>query len=207
MPVRSIRSGAFLFPPEVAAYMKAQKGIDAFEARFKAYPIAVEQEFETLSEWLPDACESFMDIGCGLGLVDVLIARATGAKTIFMMDGDGSVMPKMGFKSGTRAWGNVRMGQMLVQKNLPTSVKVATLTPDPTHRLSVDLIVSLKSWGHHYPVETYLDLAKASLSEGGVLILDLRRGRGGRETLEKAGFCHLDTVFENPKRQRMVFAR
>lgn len=41
--------------------------------------------------------------------------------------------------------------------------------------LPLDLVISLVSWGFHFPVSTYLDQVHDLLREGGRLILDLRK--------------------------------
>ena len=60
---------------------------------------------------------------------------------------------------------------------------------------SADLVMSLLSWGFHYPVETYLDAARSILTSGGregnntgILVLTLRNGQGQESTLAKCGF-------------------
>lgn len=87
-------------------------------------------------------------------------------------------------------------------------VPVRTWPPDPGLTIPCELIYSNCSWGHHYPIETYLDLARRSLRAGGVLIVDLRRGEkaehgervlgdhfGRLGTIESPGKKYLRTVW------------
>jgi len=48
---------------------------------------------------------------------------------------------------------------------------------------SFDVVYSLLSYGHHYPVSTYLDDVFRLLKSGGVLILDLRATGYGRRAI------------------------
>ncbi len=48
---------------------------------------------------------------------------------------------------------------------------------------SFDLVISLISWGFHYPVSTYARPVYGALAPHGVLILDVRRGTAGKDEL------------------------
>jgi len=48
-------------------------------------------------------------------------------------------------------------------------------------RCGIDVVISLISWGFHYPVETCLDRVHEMLNPGGRLILDVRKQTGGVE--------------------------
>jgi len=62
----------------------------------------------------------------------------------------------------------------------------------------VDLVLSLISWGFHYPVGVYLERVYDLLDEGGVLILDIRRDTDGVDVLVKK-FDDYRTVLETRK--------
>src|SRR5690606_19099196 len=63
-----------------------------------------------------------------------------------------------------------------------TQIKTVDIGTQPFPREpKFDLVVSLISWGFHYPVDTYLEDVTSSLAPHGTLILDLRRGSGGIE--------------------------
>src|SRR5690606_38151004 len=49
----------------------------------------------------------------------------------------------------------------------------------------VDSVVSLISWGWHYPVSTYLEPVRSALPPGGRLILHIRPRTGGEEELRR----------------------
>ena len=68
------------------------------------------------------------------------------------------------------------------------------------------LMVSLISWGFHYPIATYLNLVVERLNEGGRLILDVRRESGGREA-RASPFAACDVICEDAKFERVLCQR
>ncbi len=70
----------------------------------------------------------------------------------------------------------------------------------------VDLVISLISWGFHYPVATYLDRTHELLKPGGRLILDVRKGTGGLEEI-RAKYGNATVISAEKKRQRIVATR
>ena len=65
---------------------------------------------------------------------------------------------------------------------------------------TVDLILSLHSWGFHYPISVYLDPVNKILSPNGKIIIDIRRGKENGE-LENFQITRIDTQL---KRERVV---
>ena len=66
-----------------------------------------------------------------------------------------------------------------------------------------DIIISLISWGFHYPVSTYLDECCKKLNENGVLIIDVRKNVGGEKELG-ARFSNIKVIFEGKKYRRLL---
>lgn len=120
--------------------------------------------------------KSMLDIGCGLGLSSILIAKYSNMKYLGLLDGDGSGELFHDYRSEALAWNDVRIAGGLARAILhDTGCKVETFIQGKHPvKIPVDLIVSFKSWGTHYPVMTYLPLAAESLEPGGHIILDLR---------------------------------
>jgi SAM-dependent methyltransferase len=194
----------FTITDEAVKYMGADDAA-RFGHRLPYYTQRVREEAEQLRPWLKPV-ESFLDIGCGLGLIDALIAEITGAQFIHMMDGTGDNGNRvMGYNDGTKAWADVHVGAGLVAAN--TTCAVHAHVADHMSTIPVNLIVSFKSWAHHYPVETYLPLALRSLKPGGRVIVDLRNGKGGREVLEANGFKVIGSFIASPKCVRTILER
>lgn len=93
----------------------------------------------------------------------------------------------------------VANGVPAAQITLLEAVPGFTLPPE----LRFDLVISLISWGYHYPVETYLDQVHAALNPGGHLILDVRKGHGGEDALRRK-FGALHIIHEDSKQARCL---
>ncbi len=178
----------------------SQGSIEAFEEKSK-------RDYDTIKDWFPSELNSVLDIGCGLGGVDILIGQNTNISVINLMDGDGTEDKKVGFNDDCKAWFDRKLARNLVAANVKCSVRA--FQPNPLLTIRTDLIISLKSWGHHFPITTYLDLAKRSLRSSGRVILDIRRKHidDATQIMKDAGFLRLHATYETPKCQRIIFYR
>lgn len=199
----------FKYPPHVMAYLdlnaKATEPADRLD-RFEALLL---EHFEALLPFVEArGLKSILDIGCGLGGMDVLLANKLGFEDIHLMDGDGSGIKLSGYKLDTKAWASVDAGFAFVTANVPTSMRVTGHHANPSLRVGVDLVFSSRSWGHHYPIGTYLKLAKRALKPGGLLVTDIRTNTDGADVLKNAGFRRVGRVPDQSlKCQRLVFER
>ena len=64
-------------------------------------------------------------------------------------------------------------------------------------------MVSYKSWGFHYPLETYLSWVVNHLQEHSVLSCDVRKETGGLELLEQQ-FGEVMILSEESKHHRIL---
>lgn len=142
-----------------------------------------------------DPPSSILDIGCGCAIYDALLAQH-GVKKFILIDGDGSRHPRKKYGGIDRPWGNVNMGVAYMTRHAPGAhvSAIALNSVDQVRGMNekfkadVDLVLSIRSWCHHYPAETYAKLAWRSLKYGGRLIVDIRKGRGNFEYLVAHGF-------------------
>lgn len=161
------------FPSEVIDYLKCRKGTVDFAGQVKrGY-----RQYLTLKS-LPFP-RSVLDIGCGLGVIDVFLARA-GVQEIHLMDGDGSGERRDDYGADVEAWNDVRLAEQMVRWNAPARTEIYTHQANPNLRVNVDMIISFKSWGTHYPISVYASLARHCLAEGGLVVLDIRKGETWR---------------------------
>ena len=162
------------FPDEVSNYLRKRKLSGQGELQDQ-----IRRAYKQLLTLIPliDASlpQSILDIGCGLGCVDVLLARL-GVKVVHLMDGDGTALRRDDYAVNMEAWNDVKLAADIVQMNAPADTVVHAHRVDPDLYASVEMIISFKSWGTHYPVATYLPLAQRCLKPGGLLVLDLRKG-------------------------------
>lgn len=170
------------------------------EARFgkervkSLYAQEMKNEFLTLVDALPKQCSALLDIGCGIAGVDAFLYRhfsqQEGDSThVYLLDKT-EIEDKVyyQFNDKTAFYNSLDLAQAtLTESGVPAeSVHLKSATDDNQIDIEqpLDLVLSLRSWGYHYPVETYLDNAYDRLAIGGVLILDLSRGNTGMEVLK-----------------------
>jgi len=98
---------------------------------------------------------------------------------------------------------------MLTVNGIPAA-RVHLVSARESHEIPtdarIDLVVSLISWGFHYPIDMYLEQVYDLMNDGGVLVTDLRRGTDGLRSLQKM-FGRVDIILEKEKLQRVVARR
>lgn len=138
---------------------------------------------------------SILDLGCGWAIIDILIARHAPVTTVHLVDGDGIVEERSGFKDDTQAWADVRHGGSIVRANLGSSVEVIEHFANPDAiDVQVDLVISCRSWAHHYPVSIYADTVRRCLKPGGHVITDVRNGTKGLSQLQEIGLVIVEQI-------------
>jgi len=180
-------------------------------ARVKAlYENDMRQEYASIKDFLPETCSSIMDIGCGVAGIDVFLNKHyQGLAPKFNLLDKTQTEPAVFYKFKTRAafYNSLAVAKtMLMSNNIPenrVNLIEATDNNDININSSVDLIISLISWGFHYPVETYLDRAYEVLNEGGTLIIDVRKGTNGLDLI-KNKFGKVDIIGSGEKYQRIL---
>ena len=162
-------------------------------------------DYDEIAPWLPPQFDSILDIGCGGAWVDIFIAIKHGLKAVHLMDGETVGEKRNGFHDAGLPWWSVEPGAARVRAR--TKAQVFTHKPDPSLTIPVDVVMSLKSWAHHYPASHYLPLAQRSLSPGGLLIVDIRRDTDGERTIADGGFQKIGSREHGDKCQRVVYGR
>lgn len=159
-------------------------------------------------DWLPLNPKAILEIGPGSGWLALEMAEKFPDAVIHLMDGDGTASRRASYREKMEAWNDRQDAIDYVLERIPR-VNLVAHGPDPKKTIPVDAIVSLQSWGYHYPVETYLPLARRSLTLGGRIILDHRlnhqRARGGEQVMQAAGYKRLAVLDEKFKYQRVVW--
>lgn len=158
------------------------------------HDLQVEEDYFAMKNWLPEKVKDVLDIGCGNPpRIDVWLGNHYGANTnIHLMDGEKRIRPigkeQVGYnKHGTQPWKSRHEAVLFLQDRLP-NCKIYSYPANPSLLIPCDLIISRRAWGHHFPVKTYIALARASLRREGRIVVDIRRETDGIETFERSGF-------------------
>jgi cyclopropane fatty-acyl-phospholipid synthase-like methyltransferase len=148
---------------------------------------------------------ALLDIGCGPGVTSIMLAARLDLR-LYLMDGVQGEK-RMGYSEHRKAWQDTTITRQLAEAN---KVQFEIIEPDPSATFEVQFIMSLLSWGHHYPVSTYIELAKRSLPAGGGMVIDLRKGRwapNALRELSEQGFESIALLDQTNKLERRFFVR
>jgi SAM-dependent methyltransferase len=195
----TISGGAF-------AYLSVQQGAindlasdrTAWEA---AYHARLFETYQSIAPFLPVRCPQLLDIGSGLGGIDVLVSRHyRGKVTACLMDGTDD-SPICTSHAGT--FNSERVTRAFMADN---GVGIRYYAPGSELEDNFALVMSFASWCFHYPPAKYLDLVRNSLTKKGALILDVRRAREDWKEKLASAFSEKARAFEGRKFDRMVYA-
>jgi SAM-dependent methyltransferase len=179
--------GSVLFKPAVHI-----EGAIGRRRIVEAYSADMAGELASIAPHLPQPCLRVLDIGCGIAGIDLLLYRHLegGLESLHLLDRT-AVAPRVfyGFRSAGAFYNSLSVARrLLVSNGVPDDI-IHTMEVGEDLRIPMegplDLVISLISWGFHYPVETYLEQAHALLRAGGRLILDVRKGQGGEQQIAR----------------------
>lgn len=200
-------SGPLIVESGHLEYLALQKGkisdlATDLPAWTAAYNALIERDFRAIEPWIPKLCRSILDIGGGLGAIDVLLVRKYGITCeVCILDGE-SDPPVMNLHRTT--FNDMRVTADFLKKN--GVEHFSYYVPDKLENpRPFDLIISLGSWCFHYAPETYLDFVRSCCRAGTTLIVDVRKGKPEwSRALEKI-FRLRAVLHLRPKFDRMVF--
>lgn len=144
--------------------------------------MVIQNDYNIFSKHIPNTVKKWMDIGCGLGLINIFIHKKIPNGIMYLLDktllekdkrliGYDSVQT-FGFYNSLEA-----AKELLISNNVKEE-NIHLVTPDnisiPDNDL--DLVLSRFSWCFHYPYSVYADIVHSKLVSGGRLILDVRKG-------------------------------
>jgi len=184
-----------------------------FGARIKRlFSADMEREYETIKAYLPQAPKAILDIGCGVAGIDVMLNNhykaIKSSPGIYLLDKT-ELNDKVyyGIQKKAAYYNSLDIAKnILIDNGVEASrINMQEVSEDPKifPGTKFDLIISLISWGFHYPVETYLDQVFDILNQGGTLIIDIRKSTGGEE-LVKNKFGSYKVIYEAQKHRRIL---
>ena len=138
----------------------------------------IKSEFESLIEYLPENATNIMDIGCGIGLIDIFINNHyKNCEKFYLLDKN-SIDNKVvyGFSENYESYNiNNITKNFLINNNIKES-KINIIDVDSEFYIkphSIDLCISLVSMGYHYPLSIYLETIKDVSTVNTVFIFDI----------------------------------
>lgn len=149
------------------------------------------QEYSSIKEHLPKNCRRVLDIGCGISGIDIFINEHYKGDDVQFFLLDKSVVEKKiyyGFHERGEFYNSLAAAKKTLLLNGVHDEQINLVEVNETNDINiegqVDLVISLRSWGFHYPVPVYLDRVHELLSKDGILILDVRKNTDGLNILK-----------------------
>ena len=182
-----------VIPDECVPYIRYQRSRYA-EAKVpdpeevkRRYAAHVAEDFAGMEPHLPENVSSILEIGCGMALLEVHMKRRYPDARLDLLDADTITRDGgAGYSNTPDQYTSRALTEMLLAAN---GVKVDRWHDIGTKALlEADLIISMASWGYHYPLSTY--------KTRGLHIVDLRRKSEPRRG---------KVIFEGPKYDRCLF--
>ena len=180
-------------------------------SRIKAlYKNDMRLEYLSIVKFLPKSCFTILDIGCGLAGIDIFLHRhyQYNNPVFYLLDKtytEGNVY--YGFKSKGAFYNSLKMAQTMLINNGLSVKNIHTLEANKNNDINIDckidLVISLISWGYHYPVEIYLNRVYDLLKNSGLIIMDIRKKTNGIESLKKK-FKKVFIIMEKETYQRVL---
>lgn len=198
-----------VIPEDAYPYLQMQRGAiaDMAENREKwleAYLDMIIGEFTCIESHLPPSVDTVLDIGAGMGGIDVLLARHYGDRVRFtLLDGIAD-LPFV--QSHARTFSNADVAREFLRLNGVKRVDfVDANDPSSRPRWYYDLIVSFKAWCFHIEPARYIELVKSRAATGAKIIVDVRANKPEWVEELSAAFTSRGVIYAGAKFQTMLF--
>lgn len=160
--------------PSHFEYLSIQRGEVSdhrhdFKKWKKAYELSLLSIFESMRPILPESCRSILDIGSGLGGIDILLSRHYSGCRVHLVDGvdDAPVVQKH-----RQTFNNRRVALDYLRKNGVENCDL--FAPTDTLVGRYDLVVSFAAYCFHIEPAVYLDKLRELTDIGSTVVFDVR---------------------------------
>ena len=169
------------------------------------YEIELAKTYDGFKEFLPKDAKNILDIGCGMSGIDVFLSKHYDHKVKIHLADKHGISPKIlsGFATDKDSFSHYH--------NFDYAIELLTINEVPKENIiehnllrkefptdEFDVVISLLSWGFHYPIRDYVP----NVSKGGIIIVDVRKNTDGLNELSSRGNCTI--VYESQKYVRIA---
>lgn len=164
--------------------------------------------YESFAPHLPKVTRRparILDIGCGMAGIDIFLYRHYFPPPLLLLADKQGVSDRIvcGFQPSKEAFSHYHdfslARQMLTENGVyPGRIVSWDLQISDLPRSESDVVISLLSWGFHYPIADY----DPAVAPGGVIIAECRIGTDGEAQLAQRGACTV--VHRSEKYRRIV---
>ncbi|MCP3941554.1 MAG: hypothetical protein GY710_08745 [Desulfobacteraceae bacterium] len=191
------------------------KRMVGLEAKLKAgkvskmYLADMKKEYQSIKKFLPDDCSKILDIGCGVAGIDIFLNQHYLNKDVnFYLLDKSHIEEKVYYMYEEKGafYNSLNIAKQTLVNNGVKKNNVHLIEATPKNDIKIDngidLVLSLISWGFHYPVNIYLEKVYKLLGDGGTLILDIRKDTEGFNLLTQK-FGKYKIILETSKYLRV----
>ena len=135
-----------------------------------------QSEFNTFKSFLPNKAEHIMDLGCGLGVINIFLNQFYKNNSYFYLLDKNKIDSKIkyGFNKNYESYNKLENTKKILKNNINHQfVNFIDVDKKFTIKSNIDLILSLKSMGYHYPFEIYLQMFRKCCTYNTVFIFDI----------------------------------
>ena len=158
-----------------------------------------EKEIKTFKNFLPKHVKNIIDVGCGLGLINIFLDKIYKNKANFYLLDKNRIDNKIkyGFSPNYESYNYLNETKKILLDNGLDDSRINFFDVDQEVNIDkkIDLVISLKSMGYHYPFENYLQLFKTCCNKNTVFIFDIATSQYKPSFFEKY-FNDVQTIYE-----------
>lgn len=172
---------------------------------FASYISDVEQDYNDIKYYLRNT-QKLVDIGAGMGGIDFLVKTNLPTINVILLDGANVVKGEhYGYRDNIAFYSNNQIAKDFFITN---NVDAEFYTADASLKIECDTLISLNSWGFHYPLEQYRLFLENNSNTINTIIVDTRIRYQKLDLLEEFGFNYQKVLRKwGDKKQRMVFSK
>lgn len=168
----------------------------------------IEIEFNEFKKFLPKKVDNILDIGCGIGAINILLNNYYNNLINFHLIDKNYISNKIvyGFnRDNTEAYNKLSVTKKFLKKNkiFKNNIYTYDIDRDKLKVIKYDLVISLVSWGYHYPLDTYLKYLRKSSYDRTIFIFDIANEYISIKDVEKY-FNNIEIVKEYLKKHKQT---
>ena len=134
-------------------------------------------EFNQLKKFLPRNVNYILDIGSGLGIIDIYLNNHFNNVPKFTLIDKTHLEKKVsyGFDNRGQFYNNFDLTLDFLKENGINGERINLIDVDLKESIcnNYDLVISLLSMGYHYPVDQYLEILKKNTNKNTIFIFDI----------------------------------
>ncbi|MDB0031768.1 hypothetical protein N9E32_00595 [Alphaproteobacteria bacterium] len=138
----------------------------------------IEKEFNIFKNFIPKNIETVMDIGCGIGLINIFLNENYKNINQFYLLDQNKIDKKIkyGFSKNYESYNDLSATKETLILNNIDEKKINLIDVKKNYVIkekSIDLVISLVSMGYHYPISNYIQLLRKTCNNNTVFIFDI----------------------------------